>query len=26
MEHTLSFQAIDQNAVDLIDVYSTMRK
>jgi osmoprotectant transport system permease protein len=26
MEHTLSFQAIDQNAVDLIDVYSTDAK
>jgi osmoprotectant transport system permease protein len=26
MEHSLSFQAIDQNAVDLIDVYSTDAK
>ena len=26
MEHTLSFQAIDQNAVELIDVYSTDAK
>jgi osmoprotectant transport system permease protein len=26
MEHTLSFEAIDQNAVDLIDVYSTDAK
>jgi osmoprotectant transport system permease protein len=26
MEHTLSFQAIDQNAVNLIDVYSTDAK
>src|ERR1700732_2547176 len=26
MEHTLSFQAIEQNAVDLIDVYSTDAK
>src|SRR3979490_1209296 len=26
MEHTLGFQAIDQNAVDLIDVYSTDAK
>ena len=26
MEHTLTFQAIDQNAVDLIDVYSTDAK
>jgi osmoprotectant transport system permease protein len=26
MEHTLSFQAIDQNAVDLMDVYSTDAK
>lgn len=26
MEHALSFQAIDQNAVDLIDVYSTDAK
>ncbi len=26
MEHTLSFQAIDQNAADLIDVYSTDAK
>src|ERR1700736_2865772 len=26
MEHTLSFQAIDQNGVDLIDVYSTDAK
>src|SRR6202045_3409836 len=26
MEHTLSFEALDQNAVDLIDVYSTDAK
>jgi len=26
MEHSLSFQALDQNAVDLIDVYSTDAK
>jgi osmoprotectant transport system permease protein len=26
MEHTLSYQAIDQNAVDVIDVYSTDAK
>ena len=26
MEHSLTYQAIDQNAVDVIDVYSTDAK